>query len=45
MADVRSGKLIWAESYELERENAEAEAASRIAQAAAAHLPPRQMHP
>jgi TolB-like protein len=45
MADVHSGKLIWAEAYELEPDNAQAEAASRIARAAAAHLQPRQIHP
>lgn len=45
MADVHSGKLIWAESYDLEPDNAQAEAASRIARAAAAHLQPRQIHP
>ena len=45
MADVHSGKLIWAESYDLELDNAQAEAASRIARAVAAHLQPRQIHP
>lgn len=45
MADVHSGKLIWAESYELEPDNAQAEAASRIARAVAAHLQSRQTHP
>jgi len=39
------GKLIWAESYDLEPDNAQAEAASRIARAAATHLQPRQIHP
>jgi TolB-like protein len=45
MADVRSGKLIWAESYDLEPEEAQAEAARRIGRAVAAHLQPRQTHP
>lgn len=45
MADVRSGKLIWAESYDLDPDNAQAEAASRIARAVAAHLQSRQSHP
>lgn len=45
MADVHSGKLIWAESYDLEPDNAQAEAALRIARAVAAHLQPRQAHP
>jgi DNA-binding winged helix-turn-helix (wHTH) protein/TolB-like protein len=42
MADVRSGKLIWAESYDFEPDNAQTEAASRIARGVAAHLQPRQ---
>jgi TolB-like protein len=45
MADVHSGKLIWADSYDLEPDNAQAEATSRIARAVVAHLQPRQVHP
>jgi DNA-binding winged helix-turn-helix (wHTH) protein/TolB-like protein len=45
MADVPSGKLIWADSYDFEPGNAQAQAASRIARAVAAHLQPRQIHP
>ena len=45
MADVRSGKLIWAESLELEPDSAQVEAASRIGRAVAPHLKARQIHP
>lgn len=45
MADVHSGKLIWAESYDLEPEHGQAEAALRIARAVAPHLQRHQTHP
>lgn len=44
MADVHSGRLIWAESYNLAREIAQSEAALRISQAVAPHLQRNQGH-
>jgi TolB-like protein len=45
MADVHSGKLIWADSFDLQPAIAQTEAAARIAKAVAAHLQRSQSHP
>ncbi|HYP08800.1 MAG TPA: winged helix-turn-helix domain-containing protein [Bryobacteraceae bacterium] len=45
MADVRSGKLIWADSYELEPDTAQTEAATRIRHGVTSYLQRHQAHP